>query len=477
MHTYKTSEMSRFTQEIKHGLEVAKLQTYQKVQGRIVSKRGAVEDLDPEVVRERKRASQLMCGAAQLSEMFRLLDSFGMQRSNVQRQLHLGMAGAILQRIFHLESDAEIKVAMDVHRISSDKQQFMAITPRRFGKTTAVAMFVAAFALAIPGTTTAIFSTGRRASNLLLQQIKTLLLQIPGAKTKIVSSNVETLHLSDNGLISKISSFPGKARTLRGTGGDLIILEEAAFISSEVWTEVVIPLIEVKNTALVAISTPLDSSNFYSVLVNMKDENENRVFEVLEARAACQACIETLEDPSKCPHVQLERPTWKSKEKQKVVKALYAGNEQTMLRESLGVVTEGSNGIFIRKQVNRLFETSRSSMPLDTEHIYVAIDPSGGGPSHFAICSAIRNKGTLQVTHASLYMCRTHASLYNTLEIDRSTVESIEMPAVRNEGIHVECIFRIVDPISQISCKQIRQFSSQYLVNKITHFVPIMCSQ
>ena len=25
---------------------------------------------------------------------------------------------------------------------------------------------------------------------------------------------------------------------LRGTGGDLIILEEAAFISSEVWTEV-----------------------------------------------------------------------------------------------------------------------------------------------------------------------------------------------------------------------------------------------
>ena len=46
---------------------------------------------------------------------------------------------------------------------------------------------------------------------------------------------------------------------LRGTGGDLVILEEAAYIAAEVWTEVVIPLVEVENTALIAISTPLDS--------------------------------------------------------------------------------------------------------------------------------------------------------------------------------------------------------------------------
>ena len=91
------------------------------------------------------------------------------------------------------------------------------------------------------------------------------------------------------------------ARRLRGTGGDLIILEEAAFIASDVWTEVVIPLIEVKNTALIAISTPLDSSNFYSTLVSMKDDRGESVFEVLEARAACALCIETLDDPVRQP--------------------------------------------------------------------------------------------------------------------------------------------------------------------------------
>ena len=189
---------------------------------------------------------------------------------------------------------------------------------------------------------------------------------------------------------------------LRGTGGDLIILEEAAFILPAVWTEVVIPLIEVKNTALIAISTPLDSSNFYSTLISMVDDRGNKIFEVYEGRAACAKCVETLEDPSKCPHVQLERPAWKSKEKQQVVKALYAGNEQTMLRESMGVVTEGANGVFMRKMVQRLFDQPRKPIPSDTRHIFVAIDPNGGGPSHFAICSVIRQHGSILVSYVIL---------------------------------------------------------------------------
>ena len=152
-------------------------------------------------------------------------------------------------------------------------------------------------------------------------------------------------------MTSKISSYPGLARTLRGTGGDLTISEEAAFISPDVWTEVVIPLIEVKDTALIAISTPLDSSKTKYTLGNMKNENNHSVFEVLEARAACRACIKSLPDPSKCPHVQFERPSWKSKEKQKIVRALYAGNEQTMLRGSLCVETEGANGVVLRTQI------------------------------------------------------------------------------------------------------------------------------
>jgi hypothetical protein len=107
-------------------------------------------------------------GTAHLKYLFDLLDSFGMKRSNVQKQLHLGMvgtpsppplslslsryhcslflsapspslhfstprAGSVMQRIFCSDSDAEMKLAMSRYKIQSSRQQFMAITPRRFG--------------------------------------------------------------------------------------------------------------------------------------------------------------------------------------------------------------------------------------------------------------------------------------------------------------------------------------------------------
>ena len=73
---------------------------------------------------------------------------------------------------------------------------------------------------------------------------------------------------------------------LRGTGGDLVILEEAAFIDESVFNEVVIPLLEVSNTVLVGISTPLDKNNYYSSLVNLVDDQGKRVFHLFEAKNA-----------------------------------------------------------------------------------------------------------------------------------------------------------------------------------------------
>ena len=79
------------------------------------------------------------------------------------------------------------------------------------------------------------------------------------------------------------------------------------------------------------------------------------------------------------------------REKQKVVKALYAGNEQTMLRESLGVVTEGANGVFMRKQVRQVFDTPAVPIPPETRHIYTAIGNRCG------VFSTARNLIRLQI--------------------------------------------------------------------------------
>ena len=150
---------------------------------------------------------------SRLDRLMRSLDGFGLVRSKGQRGLHTAMVGVMMTKIFEGESDAEMRTAMEKHKIDSNNQQLMCITPRRFGKTTAVAMFCAALAITVPGVVISIFSTARRASSLLLQQIKGFPQQIPGAAAKIASSNVETIVVRDGMSYSKISSYPGQAKT------------------------------------------------------------------------------------------------------------------------------------------------------------------------------------------------------------------------------------------------------------------------
>lgn len=55
-----------------------------------------------------KRRRTTGTGECSLAHLFRLLDSFGMKRTSVQRQLHLGMAGA---RGVWTDTDASPQVA------------------------------------------------------------------------------------------------------------------------------------------------------------------------------------------------------------------------------------------------------------------------------------------------------------------------------------------------------------------------------
>ena len=69
-------------------------------------------------------------------------------------------------------------------------------TPRRFGKTVSVSMFVLALLLACPGIRICVFSTSQRASSNLVQEIKDRLSHLPGGTERIVRSNSEQLFIS-----------------------------------------------------------------------------------------------------------------------------------------------------------------------------------------------------------------------------------------------------------------------------------------
>ena len=51
----------------------------------------------------------------------------------------------------------------------------------------------------------------------------------------------------------------------------------------------------------------------------------------------------------------------------------------------------------MKKTVRAMFDKPRVDTPLDVKHVYVAIDPTGGGPSKFAIVSGTRQSGAITV--------------------------------------------------------------------------------
>ena len=101
--------------------------------------------------------------------------------------------------------------------------------------------------------------------------------------------------------------------TTKGTGGDLLILEEAAYVDPGFFYETgifnaqfqlyyridtcfwpaVAPLLCMSQTTMIAISTLTSSVNFYSRLIKMRNKTTGApLFNIFQVELACPACIE-----------------------------------------------------------------------------------------------------------------------------------------------------------------------------------------
>ena len=169
--------------------------------------------LDPEAGLSRKTREP--SGREKLSALQRTLDSFGHKRSKNQRWFHRQFTQSVIRKIFKHEFADNVDALREEFGVDQFKSEVMAITPRRWGKTWAVAMFVAAMASVLPNTEQAIFSTGRRASEKLLQLIYEMLCKLPGMRESVVKKTQETIWLQGPGGpgdTRKISSYPSKVR-------------------------------------------------------------------------------------------------------------------------------------------------------------------------------------------------------------------------------------------------------------------------
>jgi hypothetical protein len=139
------------------------------------------------------------------------------ERSVFQKDLHTAFVRACIQKIFGRFFWQEAWRIMEIEGIKGQiRREICALAPRRFGKTMAVAMFLAAFLANVPGPYTIIvFSPGRRASWMLRNLVHVFLTTVFDKSQHIKKSNVETievhggLHVTD---VRTLHAYPQKVR-------------------------------------------------------------------------------------------------------------------------------------------------------------------------------------------------------------------------------------------------------------------------
>ena len=98
--------------------------------------------------------------------------------------------------------------------------------------------------------------------------------------------------------------------TTKGTGGDVLILEEAAYCDEGFFYETVAPILSVGTASLVAISTLTSEINFYTRLIKMRDPSTGRpLFTTRCIELVCEKCKEdgksedcvSARPPRRCP--------------------------------------------------------------------------------------------------------------------------------------------------------------------------------
>ena len=173
-----------------------------------------------------------------------------------------------------------------------------------------------------------------------------------------------------------------------------------------VFYEVIVPLMKVRNTAIICISTPLGAWNFYSELTEIKNEHGRPLFNVIKVGMACARCRGT-EREAECTHPSTDLPEWNDDAGIDKIKAIMGTRKTLLQREIMGVVADDDNAAFSVHDVKAFYARAPTTEPhVVVPVLYVALDPNGGcfgtTGSETAICSIFYSGANVVVSDAAL---------------------------------------------------------------------------
>lgn len=165
-------------------------------------------------------------------------------------------------------------------------------------------------------------------------------------------------------------------------------MDEAAHIDPALFYKVIVPILSMKNTSLMCLSSPEGDANYYSGLLNLKKSNGEPFFHVIDCFLICKAC-QKLERAKQinCSHVPTATP-WLSSRKIKELKQLLTPEDA--LRELAGGVVSDHKPALPKEEVARFFAAPTYLTTSTPGYVFTACDPNGGGPSQMSLVSVYR---------------------------------------------------------------------------------------
>lgn len=179
-------------------------------------------------------------------------------------------------------------------------------------------------------------------------------------------------------------------QSARGLTAQLLVVDEAAFVDRRLFTEGLFPILRMKNTSLLCLSSPGDESNHYSRMVQAKDkETQKLIFKYIHAKKICDECLKLPnEEANKCEHIKNTAP-WINHRRSKKFQALYEDPVLAMA-EFGGVIRSKNMSAFRKTEIDKLFDENQTPFVTTTSTpsmIFITADNNGGGSSHMALCS------------------------------------------------------------------------------------------
>lgn len=144
-----------------------------------------------------------------------------------------------------------------------------------------------------------------------------------------------------------------------------------------VFYEVIVPLMEMEDTATICISTPNGSFNFYSELLELRDDRGDLLFNVIKVGTVCHRCLGTDREKN-CNHPTGDKPDWKLESSEKM-RAIYGDRTTLFMREVTGNIADAENLAFEVRDLKAFFARKPQADPHTmVSKVFVALDPNGG---------------------------------------------------------------------------------------------------